>query len=129
MCETNIDAKYINLLMDEEISRYWNIEPKSANSNQIYRALSVVIRDILLKKHNKFKSNVEKNNQKQVYYMCMEFLIGKSLRNNLYNLNIEKEAEIALKKYSVKLDELYATEKDPGLGNGGLGRLAACFME
>ncbi len=129
MRETNIDAKNINLLMDEEISRYWNIEPKSANSNQIYRALSVVIRDILLKKHNKFKSNVEKNNQKQVYYMCMEFLIGKSLRNNLYNLNIEKEAEIALKKYNVKLDELYAIEKDPGLGNGGLGRLAACFMD
>jgi len=129
MQEKNIEAKYINTLIDEEISRYWNIDPGSANSIQIYRALSVVIRDILLKKHNQFKSLVNKNEQKQVYYMCMEFLVGKSLRNNLYNLKIEKEAEIALKKYNVNLNELYAIEKDPGLGNGGLGRLASCFMD
>jgi starch phosphorylase len=59
----------------------------------------------------------------------MEFLIGKSLRNNLYNLNIENETKEALKKYNVTLDELCVIEKDPGLGNGGLGRLAACFMD
>ncbi len=129
MPELKIDSKTINSLIDEEISRYWNINPNSANSNQIYRALSLVLRDILLDKRNNFINEVNKNSYKQVYYMCMEFLVGKSLRNNLYNLKIETEVIEALKKYNVSLDELYAIEKDPGLGNGGLGRLAACFMD
>lgn len=129
MLEPNIDSKHINSLIDAEISRYWNIEPKQANTNQIYRALSAIIKDILLDKRNKFMKESHKKGQKQVYYMCMEFLMGKSLRNNLFNLKIENEASAALKKYNVTLDELYAIEKDPGLGNGGLGRLAACFMD
>lgn len=129
MLESNIDSRLINLLVDEEISRYWNIEPKNASADQIYRALSVVIKDMLLDKRNHFINKTNKKAEKQVYYMCMEFLIGKSLRNNLYNLNIEKAAAEAVKKYNVSLDELYAIEKDPGLGNGGLGRLAACFMD
>lgn len=125
----NIDSKLINSLIDEEISRYWNIEPKDANSNQIYRALSVVIRDMLLHKRNSFINEAKRNEQKQVNYMCMEFLIGKQLRNNLYNLNLLDEAMEALKKYNVSLGEICEIEKDPGLGNGGLGRLAACFMD
>lgn len=129
MLESNIDSRLINLLVDEEISRYWNIEPKNASADQIYRALSVVIRDMLLDKRNQFINKTNKKAEKQVYYMCMEFLVGKSLRNNLYNLNIEASAAEAVKKYNVNLDELYAIEKDPGLGNGGLGRLAACFMD
>ncbi len=122
-----IDAKLINQLIDNELFRYWNAEPKSANSNQVYRALSIVIRDLLLHKRNEFVK--KHNDNKQVYYMCMEFLIGKSLKNNLYNLDIEKETIEALKKYNVTLNELCSIEKDPGLGNGGLGRLAACFMD
>lgn len=129
MAESSIDSKLINTLIDEEISRYWNIDPKNADPNQVYRALSAVIRDILLEKRNKFMSEVRKKEQKQVYYMCMEFLVGKSLRNNLYNLQIESETAEALKKYNVTLEELCEIEKDPGLGNGGLGRLAACFMD
>lgn len=127
MKESKIDVNLINNLIDEEIIRYWNIEPENAGVNQVYRALSIVIRDMLLKKRNNF--NKMQNDNKQVYYMCMEFLIGKSLRNNLYNLNIEKETTEALKKYNVTPEELYAIERDPGLGNGGLGRLAACFMD
>lgn len=129
MLGSNIDSNVINSLIDEEISRYWNIESKGANSNQIYRALCVVLRDMLLNKRNKFMKAAYEKGKKQVYYMCMEFLMGKSLRNNLHNLKIVDEASEALKKYNVTLDELYEIEKDPGLGNGGLGRLAACFMD
>lgn len=129
MLESNLDSKLINSLIDEEISRYWNIEPKNADSNQIYRALSVVIRDMLLYKRNLFINEANKKGKKQVFYMCMEFLTGKHLRNNLYNLNLENDAREALKKYNVTLEELCEIEKDPGLGNGGLGRLAACFMD
>ena len=124
---TKIDAKHINRLIDNELFRYWNSGPENADSNQVYRALSIVIRDLLLHKRNEFIN--KQNNNKQVYYMCMEFLIGKSLRNNLYNLNIENETKEALKKYNLTLEELCLIEKDPGLGNGGLGRLAACFMD
>jgi starch phosphorylase len=124
---TKIDAKLLNRLVDEEIIRYWNTEPENAGLNQIYRAFSIVIRDLLLRKRNKFKKM--ETGHKQVYYICMEFLIGKSLRNNLFNLGIEEEAKEALKKYNVTPEELYEIERDPGLGNGGLGRLAACFMD
>jgi len=129
MLESKIDSRLINSLVDKEISHYWNIAPESANSNQVYRALSTVIRDMLLDKRNCFINEADKDSRKQVYYICMEFLTGKSLRNHLCNLNIEKEASEALKKYNISLDELYDIEKDPGLGNGGLGRLAACFMD
>ena len=124
---SKIDTRLINRLIDEEIIRYWNTEPEKASLNQIYRAFSIVIRDLFLRKRNEFKK--EQKEHKQVYYMCMEFLIGKSLRNNLFNLGIEKEAEEALRKYNITPEELYAIERDPGLGNGGLGRLAACFMD
>ena len=124
-----INSKLINTLIDEEISRYWNIEPKSADINQLYRALSVVIRNMLRDKRNEFIGKAKKSEQKQVNYVCMEFLTGKSLRNNLYNLKIENVTAEAIKKYGVALEDLYEIEKDPGLGNGGLGRLAACFMD
>ena len=127
MKDSKIDATLINRLIDEEIIRYWNTEPEKANLNQLYRAFSIVIRDLLLSKRNKFKRM--QNDNKQVFYICMEFLIGKSLRNNLFNLGIEDEAKEALKKYNITPEELYAMESDPGLGNGGLGRLAACFMD
>lgn len=129
MLEQKINATLMEALIDEEISRYWNTEPHSASTTQVYRALSTVIRDLLLKKRNTFLKQFTKNQQKKVYYLCMEFLTGKSLRNNLYNLKIEQEVSEALKKYNVSLEELYSIEKDPGLGNGGLGRLAACFMD
>ncbi len=129
MIQSKIDSRIINKLIDEEILRYWNISSESASLNQVYRALSIAIRNLLQEKHIRFVKEAESNNQKQINYMCMEFLVGKSLRNNLFNLNIEREVSDALKKYNFTLEEFYDIEKDPGLGNGGLGRLAACFMD
>jgi len=129
MTEKLKSKNHIITKIDEVISRYWNIDPKLATETQVYRALSIVIREILLDKRYKFKKEIDEREQKQIYYMCMEFLIGKSLKNNLYNLKIEDEVSEALKEYNVSLEDLYIIEKDPGLGNGGLGRLAACFMD
>ncbi|MFA9422629.1 MAG: alpha-glucan phosphorylase, partial [Sedimentibacter sp.] len=116
MRELIIDSNLINSLIDDEISRYWNTGDTSASTNQIYRALCIVLRDILLKKRNNFLRQSCKSEQKKVYYMCMEFLTGKSLRNNLYNMKIENVVSKALEKYNVKLEDLYGIEKDPGLG-------------
>jgi len=85
MLESNIETKRINDLIDEEISRYWNTEPQNANSNQIYRALCIVIRDMLLKKRNNFLKQESKSNQKRVYYMCMEFLTERHTRRPIWN--------------------------------------------
>ncbi len=124
-----MNKNHINNKIDEVISRYWNIAPKFATDIQIYRALCIVIREILSEKRYKFKKEIDTTQKKQIYYMCMEFLIGKSLRNNLFNLNLESKVSESLKKYNVELEDLYKIEKDPGLGNGGLGRLAACFLD
>ncbi len=129
MSDKSINRNKINNLIDEVISRYWNIAPKYADKRQIFKALSIVVRDLLLEKRNAFIKEIDEIEAKQVYYICMEFLVGKSLKNNLFNLKIEEEAVEALKKYNVTLDDLYNIEKDAGLGNGGLGRLAACFMD
>ena len=66
---------------------------------------------------------------KEIYYLCMEFLIGRSLKNNLYNLDLTDTFKKALESFDVSLDKLYEKEPDAGLGNGGLGRLAACYLD
>ena len=72
---------------------------------------------------------IEKSHRKEVAYLSAEFLIGPQLSNNLLNLDIRKEAEDAVSKFGYTLDEILEQSEEPGLGNGGLGRLAACYME
>ena len=87
------------------------------------------VRDILLEKRQQFHKVMKSKKGKRVYYLCMEFLLGRSLKNNVYNLGLQEEYEKALKSFNLTLDDLYEQEPDAGLGNGGLGRLAACFMD
>lgn len=87
------------------------------------------VRDILLEKRDKFYKKYRAQDGKRVYYLCMEFLLGQSLKNNLYNLDAEDAFRGALKNLPVTVEELYDMEPNAGLGNGGLGRLAACFLD
>lgn len=112
-----------------KLSRFFGVSGKEATSDQLYQAVVMTVRDILLEKRKSFNYKVKEKKAKRVYYLCMEFLLGRSLKNNVYNLGIEKQLNGALKKYGVTLDDLYENEPDAGLGNGGLGRLAACFMD
>ena len=112
-----------------KLSRYYGTTPKEANPDQVYKALILTIKDILSHKRTEFKKNVNRQQGKKVYYLCMEFLIGKSLRNNLMNLGIEQTCADIVSEFGLSLDDLYEKEQDPGLGNGGLGRLAACYMD
>ncbi len=117
------------LKIDGKLSRYFGVTKKEATKNQIYQAVSMSVRDLLLEKRERFQEEVNKKKQKRVYYLCMEFLMGRSLKNSLFNLGLEKPIGEALKDYGLSLEEIYEEEPDAGLGNGGLGRLAACFLD
>lgn len=112
-----------------KLSRYFGVSLKEANKEQIYKAVVMTVRDILLEKRNVYHYKMKERRAKRVYYLCMEFLLGRSLKNNVYNLGIGDCIAKALKGTGVALEELYELEPDAGLGNGGLGRLAACFMD
>ena len=117
-------------LITGKLSRYFGVSPSEATKNQIYKAVVMCVRDILLEKRSAFNKKYREKNGKRVYYLCMEFLLGQSLKNNAYNLGLTGVFDSALKStFNTSLEELYELEPDAGLGNGGLGRLAACFMD
>ncbi len=116
-------------LIEKKLSHNFGVTPNEASDDLFYKATVLVLRDIMRQKRTAFKKETAEKGAKTVYYLSMEFLMGRSLKNNLFNLELEKTMEKALSKFKVKLDNLYELEPDAGLGNGGLGRLAACFLD
>lgn len=116
-------------ILSGKLSRYFGITFTEASQEQMYKAVAMAVRDILLEKRKSYHDKVKAAKCKRVYYMCMEFLLGRSLKNNVYNLGIEKQLTQVLKNHGFNLEDLYECEPDAGLGNGGLGRLAACYMD
>lgn len=100
-----------------------------ASERQLYQALMVITRDKLAEKRFQSKKKLKDSKQKKAYYMSMEFLVGKTLKNNLYNLGYEEDIKSFLSRHGFSLEKIYDIEPDPGLGNGGLGRLASCYMD
>ena len=116
-------------LINGKLSRYFGVAPSEARKEQLYKAVVMSIRDIMLEKRHAFHLKTKAAKAKKVYYLCMEFLMGRSLKNSIFNLGLTEVYKKALEEYDVTLEELYELEPDAGLGNGGLGRLAACFMD
>ncbi len=116
-------------LIEGKLSRYFGVSPAEATREQIYKAVVLSVRDIMLEKRQQFHLKTKAARAKRVYYLCIEFLMGRSLKNSVYNLGIAEPLEGALKRYKTTLEDLYEEEPDAGLGNGGLGRLAACFLD
>ncbi len=116
-------------LLSDACVRLFGCDIKEATQQQMYKALCTVVRNMLTEKRKKFHDKYRANDDKQVYYMSMEFLVGTSLRNNLYNLGVEKEFAKAVEKCGFDINDLYDMEPDAGLGNGGLGRLASCYLD
>lgn len=94
-----------------------------------YTALALTIRDRIIHQWDKSRKTQRANKVKRVYYLSLEFLMGRATTNNIINLGIEKEVREALGELGYTLEELSEIEPDAGLGNGGLGRLAACFLD
>ncbi len=116
-------------LIASKLTRYFGVNAQEATREQIYKAVVMGVRDIMLEKRQKFHVKMKNARAKRVYYLCMEFLMGRSLKNSIYNLGIAPQIAAAVKTFGLELDDLYEEEPDAGLGNGGLGRLAACFLD
>lgn len=115
--------------VDNSLKNQFGVTISNASKRQVYEALMRSVRDILMEKKFSYEQTLKQTCQKRAYYMSMEFLVGRTLRNNLFNLGLETEAKYYLKENNFSLNEIYNMEPDPGLGNGGLGRLAACYLD
>src|SRR5215510_5891828 len=105
------------------------IDPRVASARERFEAFSHSIRDILAQRWVLTKATYERENAKRIYYLSMEFLIGRSLANNITNLMLDPLVREAAHGKGIDFPELIEQEPDAGLGNGGLGRLAACFLD
>jgi len=101
----------------------------TATMHDNFMALSMAVRDRIVERWIKTQQRYHKTNVRRVYYLSMEFLIGRLMGNNMYNLGIEKHAADALDELGLDMETVREQEVDAGLGNGGLGRLAACFLD
>lgn len=115
--------------ISDKLSHFFGVDPKTATNEQYYKAVAMIVRDMLSEMNSEFRNEAKEQDSKEIYYLCMEFLMGRSLKNNLYNLDLTSVFDEALKSFDVKLEKLYDEEPDAGLGNGGLGRLAACYLD
>ncbi len=125
----NLTSKQMKELINGKLTKFFGVEANECTKDILYKAVVLTVKDILLDKRQQYHETTKKDQSKKVYYLCMEFLLGRSLKNNVYNLNLEGCLKDALKSFNVTLDDLYEMEPDAGLGNGGLGRLAACYMD
>ena len=116
-------------LIENKLSHFFGVTTENASYEQYYRAVAMILSEMMGEGRADFTARADKAGAKRVYYLSMEFLMGKSLRNNLYNLNLQKSFTAALKDFGVNIEKLYECEPDAGLGNGGLGRLAACYLD
>lgn len=124
-----LSKKKAKELLSAKLSHFMGVAPEEATNEQYYKAIALIVRDMMSAGRAEFSEAAAKAGTKKVYYLCMEFLMGRSLKNNLYNLNLTEVFESVLDDYGVKLENLYDCEPDAGLGNGGLGRLAACYLD
>ena len=119
--------------LDSEVLRHLNYSlghhHKTINHSYIYRAFAIAVRDRLIFNWLNTKDRLEESDNRRVYYLSLEFLIGRSFSNAIQNLELDDAARGVAHDYGVSLEELAEQEQDAGLGNGGLGRLAACFLD
>ena len=125
----SLTKKQAKELIEGKLSHYFGVDTNEATDEQYYKAVSLIVRELMHDGLREFRKEKGNQTQKKVYYLSMEFLMGRSLKNNLYNLNLTKTFTAALKDLGISIDKLYECEPDAGLGNGGLGRLAACYLD
>ncbi len=126
---TEISKNDLKKLLIDRLQNDYSVSPDEASDKQIYNAISKITVDILRQKRRRFMNKVHSQGKKQIYYLSMEFLMGRSLKTSLYNLSIVDYMTSILKDFNINIEKIYDNEPDAGLGNGGLGRLAACYLD
>lgn len=126
---TSMDPKELARRIEAKLLSRGVPDPTAASAEQLYHAVVYVVKDILNRRRTQFKKRMKAADSKRVCYLCMEFLIGRSFDNHLRNLGLREALCKVLEGYGKTYDQIFSCEVDPGLGNGGLGRLAACFMD
>ena len=127
---TNLTKSHLKDMIESASNKAFGVSATELTTQQLYRCVASVVRDMLLDKRMAFNKQHKARDRKRVHYLSMEFLMGRSLKNNLFNMELETLfAETLQKYYYVDINELYECEPDAGLGNGGLGRLAACYLD
>lgn len=124
-----INKEGLKSLIKQKLAEVFGVKYDEAGDNIMYRALCLVTKDLLTQKRLELKNSVYRQGAKQVYYMSMEFLLGRSLKNHLYNIGLLDAAGGAVSELGYNIEKLIEIEPDAGLGNGGLGRLAAAYMD
>ena len=129
MKNTTFDKAKIKSEIKENVRRLYRKELDEASNQEVYQAVSLVVKDYVIDDWLKTQKAINEQDPKIVYYMSMEFLIGRLLGNNMINLKAYQPVKEALDELGFELENIEDEEPDPALGNGGLGRLAACFLD
>ena len=129
MPTTAFDKESIKNSIIGKVQRYNGLTIEEASPQQIYRAVASTVRDQIMQKYMKAREERKNSRQKRLYYLSVEFLMGRSMYCNMLNLMSTREYTEALKELGIDIRKVLKEEPEPGLGNGGLGRLAACFLD
>ncbi len=120
----DLKEQFVNVLNND-----FQTTPNDASDKEVFEALTKIVVGLLKSKRRAFTTKTNSEGKKKIYYLSMEFLMGRSLKTSLYNLEIVDEATSVLKDFGISINSIYEQEPDAGLGNGGLGRLAACYLD
>jgi len=126
---SNLNIDQLKESVNHHMLSFLGRDPKRCSERDVYKALAYTLRDLLVEKWIQTQKNYYDKHRKRLYYLSMEFLVGRSLGNSLINLGLYDEAAKALEQLGFDMEEVREQEEDAALGNGGLGRLAACFMD
>ncbi|MDR1496719.1 MAG: glycogen/starch/alpha-glucan phosphorylase [Clostridiales Family XIII bacterium] len=129
MFSENVDKEYIKKEIQKKLKRGQGVSLSEATKEEIYKAVSMTVRDVIMERWSDANARVRERGAKRLYYLSAEFLMGRALVNNMINLHLAGEYREALEELGLSLSDIEEQESDPGLGNGGLGRLAACFLD
>ena len=129
MYSKRFEKEAFKAAVKENVKTLYRKKIEEASKQQIFQAVSYAVKDIIMDDWFETQSKYEEENVKTVYYMSMEFLMGRALGNNLINMTAYTEVKEALDEMGIDLNVIEDEEPDAALGNGGLGRLAACFLD
>ena len=129
MAQKRFNKKEFQEQVKDNVKRLYRKTVDEASQQQLFQAVSYAVKDTIIDNWLATQEQYQKDDPKTVYYMSMEFLMGRALGNNLINLTSYKEVREALEEMDINLNVIEDEEPDAALGNGGLGRLAACFLD